>query len=139
MYEADKDPNKTVTLLKAIQWTRVAWYNAVTQTCIKKCFWKSTVFKKPMDQEVIVIEDSEQEQRAELEAQIVLLLGVQDPLSINEFLEPAQEVIKDDNRDIFKSVVERYSADKEGEEPIEEGDIKVEKVPIKEAIRLLKY
>jgi hypothetical protein len=86
---------------------------------------------------VTVIEDSKQEQRAELEAQIVLLLGVQDPLSINEFLKPAQEVIKDNNRDIFKSVVERYSVDKEGEEPIEEGDIKVKKVPIKEAIQAL--
>ena len=79
---------------------------------------------------MIVIEDSEQEQRAELEAQIVLLPGVQDPLSINEFLKPAQEVIKDDDGDIFESVVERYSADKEGEEPIEEGDIEVEKVSI---------
>ena len=38
MYEADKDPNKTVTLLKAIQWTRVVWYNTITQTCIEKCF-----------------------------------------------------------------------------------------------------
>jgi hypothetical protein len=65
-----------------------------------------------MDQEVTVIENSEQEQRAELEAQIVLLPGVQDPLLINEFLEPAQEVIK--------------------------GDIKVKKVPIKEAIQALK-
>ena len=79
------------------------------------------------------MEDSEQEQRAELEAQIVLLLGVQDPLSINEFLKPAQEVIKDNNRDIFKSIVERYSADKEGEKLIEEEDIKVKKVLIKEA------
>ena len=32
-------------------------------------------------------------------------------------------------------VVERYSRDKEGkEEPIEEGDIEVERVPIQEAI-----
>ena len=84
-----------------------------------------------------VIEDSEQEQRAELEAQITILPGVQDLLSIDKFLEPEQEVIKDDDRDIFKSVVERYSADKEGEEPVEEGDIEVKKVPIKEAIKAL--
>ena len=30
-YELDKDPNKTVTLLKAIQWTRILWHNIVTQ------------------------------------------------------------------------------------------------------------
>ena len=36
------------------------------------------------------------------------------------------------------SVVERYSGDKEGkEEPIEEGDIEVKKVPIQEAIKAL--
>jgi hypothetical protein len=31
-YEANKDPNKTVTLLKAIQWTRVAWEQIVRIT-----------------------------------------------------------------------------------------------------------
>src|ERR1700709_2687454 len=95
-YESDKDPNQTVTLLKAIQWTRVAWNDTVTKGCIEKCFWKSTVFKKPANQEVGVIEDSEREQRTELQAQIIALPGVIDPLSIDEFLEPSQEVIKDD-------------------------------------------
>jgi DDE superfamily endonuclease/Tc5 transposase DNA-binding domain/Fission yeast centromere protein N-terminal domain len=137
-YESDKDPNQTVTLLKAIQWTRVAWNDTVTKECIKKCFWKSTVFKKPANQEVIAREDSEQEQRAELQVQITALPGIIDPLLIDEFIEPSQEVIEDDDEDIFASVVERYSAEKEGEEePIEEGDIEVEKVPIREAIRAL--
>jgi hypothetical protein len=137
-YESDKDPNKTVTLLKAIQWTRVAWNDTVTKECIEKCFWKSTVFKKPANQEVMAREDSEQEQRAELQAQITALPGIIDPLSIDEFIEPSQEVIEDDDSDIFASVVERYSTDKEGEEePVEEGDIEVERVPIKEAIKAL--
>lgn len=29
MYEADKDPFKTVTILKAIQWSRIAWEQIV--------------------------------------------------------------------------------------------------------------
>jgi hypothetical protein len=33
-YEANKDPNKMVTLLKAIQWTQVAWEQMVTQKTI---------------------------------------------------------------------------------------------------------
>ena len=83
-------------------------------------------------------EDSEQEQRAVLQVQITALPGIIDPLSIDEFIEPLQEVIEDGDEDIFASVVERYSADKEGEEePIEEGDIEVEKVPIREAIKAL--
>jgi hypothetical protein len=36
-YEAGKDPNKTVTLLIAIQWTRVAWTDIVTTATIQKC------------------------------------------------------------------------------------------------------
>jgi hypothetical protein len=135
---SDKDPNKDVTLLKAIQWIRIAWNDAVTRECIEKCFWKSTVFKKPANQEVIVMEDSEREQRAELEAQMIALPVVTDPLSIGEFLEPLLEVIDDDNGEIFTFVVERYSADREGEEePMEEGDIEVERVPVKEAIKAL--
>ena len=110
----------------------------VTQECIKKCFWKSTVFKKPANQETRIIEDSEEEQCTELQVQIIALPGIIDPLSIDEFIEPLQEVINDSNKDIFASVVERYSADKEGEEePIEEGDIEAKKVPIREAIKAL--
>jgi hypothetical protein len=137
-YELDKDPNKTITLLKAIQWTRIAWHDIVTQDCIKKCFWKSTVLKKPTDQETRPIEDSEEEQRIELQAQIEALPGIIDTLSINEFLEPIEEEINDNDEDIFTSIVDRYSKDEEGEEePIEEGDIEVEKVPIQEAIKAL--
>ena len=47
-YEADKDPNKIVNLLKAIQWTRTAWENVLPQT-IQKCWWKSTIIKKPVN------------------------------------------------------------------------------------------
>jgi hypothetical protein len=110
----------------------------VTQEFIKKCFWKSTVFKKPANQETRIIEDSEEEQRTELQVQIIALPGIIDALSIDEFLEPLEEDINDNDEDIFMSVVERYSGDKEGEEePIEEGDIEVEKVPIQEAIKAL--
>ena len=87
---------------------------------------------------MIVIEDSEREQRAELQAQITALLGITDSLSIDEFLKPSSEVINDDDRDIFESVVERYSTNKEGEEELpEEEDIEVEKVLVKKAIKAL--
>jgi hypothetical protein len=51
-YEAGKNPNKTVTLLKAVQWTRSSWEQGVTSSSIQKCFWKSTIIKK-LEQEVI--------------------------------------------------------------------------------------
>jgi hypothetical protein len=51
-YEAGKNPNKTVTLLKAVQWTRSSWEQGITSSSIQKCFWKSTIIKK-LEQEVI--------------------------------------------------------------------------------------
>jgi hypothetical protein len=135
-YEAGKDPNKTVTLLKAIQWTRSSWEQGVTPLSIEKCFWKSTVFKKP-EQEVIQ-EESQQADRDALQAQIAELPGIEDPLPLNEFIEPANEVIDDEDIDIFASVVDRYSIEKEGivEEP-DEDDIEIELVSITEALKAL--
>ena len=65
-YEAGKNPNKTVTLLKAVQWTRSSWEQGVTSSSIQKCFWKSTVIKK-LDQEVIQ-EENQQADRDALQA-----------------------------------------------------------------------
>jgi hypothetical protein len=48
-FEANKDSNKTVTLLKAVQWTRVACCDYVSSQTIQKCFWKSTITTKPDD------------------------------------------------------------------------------------------
>ena len=47
MLNSDKDPNKTVILLKAIQWTRVAWNDCVTSSIILRYYWKSTIIEKP--------------------------------------------------------------------------------------------
>ncbi|ODQ69032.1 hypothetical protein LIPSTDRAFT_31013 [Lipomyces starkeyi NRRL Y-11557] len=135
-YEAGKDPNKTVTLLKVIQWTRSSWEQGVTPLSIEKCFWKSTVFKKP-EQEVIE-EESQQADRDAIQAQIAELPGIEDPLPLNEFIEPVNEVIDDEDIDIFASVVDRYSTEKEGvvEEP-DEDDIEIELVSITEALKAL--
>ena len=46
-YKVDKNPNKTVNRLKAIQWSRASW-EAVLEVTIQRCWWKSTIFKKPV-------------------------------------------------------------------------------------------
>jgi hypothetical protein len=48
-YEAGQNTNKTVTLLKAVQWTRVSWAQCLASSTIQKCFWKSTLISKPQD------------------------------------------------------------------------------------------
>jgi hypothetical protein len=135
-YEAGSDPNKTVTLLKAIQWTRVAWNNIVTTATIQKCWEKSTLVKKTVGQEIV--EDNQQADRDELQAQIQELPGITDCLSINEFIQPAGEIAIDEDQDIFASVVERYSIEQEGTvEEVEEGGIEIEKILTAEALKAL--
>jgi hypothetical protein len=138
-YEKGRNPNKTITLLKAIQWCRVAWEQGVTQETIRRCWIKSTLIKA-VEQEAIV-EDDQAAERAKLQEQIESLPAPaedEERISLNDFISPENEIIVDDDRDIFASVVERYSADKEGaEEEYEEGDIEVEKVSTAKALEAL--
>jgi hypothetical protein len=135
-YEANKDPNQTVNLLKAIQWTRLAWDQGVSEATIQKCWWKSTIIKKPVDQEV---EDQYlQQERDKLQAQILQLPNISELLSVDEYISLPNEVVEDEEEDIFESIIDRYSVDTEDIfEELEEGDIEEEKVPINDAIKAL--
>ena len=57
---------------------------------------------------------------------------------MNEFIEPLSEKINDDDDDIFTTIVDQYSTDKEGTiEELKEGDIEVEVVPTGEALKAI--
>ena len=64
--------------------------------------------------------------RAELWDQITQL-SIENPLSLDEFLNPEDEIIIDKDSDIFAAIVEHYSIDKPGEEE-ESSDKKEEEV-----------
>jgi hypothetical protein len=120
-FEANKDPNKTVTLLKAVQWTRVAWCDYVSSQTIQKCFWKSTITTKP-DDNMDNLESVQDLDMDELRAQIAQLPRVIDPLSVEEFIEVPEEVIDDNDDDVTAAVVLQYSANKLGDESEEDDD-----------------
>jgi hypothetical protein len=62
---------------------------------IKRCFWKSTVIKKPIDAQDIT-DTSYQADQVELQAQIEALpIALADILPLNEFLNPDEEIIED--------------------------------------------
>jgi hypothetical protein len=130
-YEAEKNPQKTVNLLKAIQWTRVAWETLVTPTTIQRCWVKSTLIKKPQEP---VVEDNQVTDRAELQAQIAQL-PIENPLPLNEFLNPNEEAVIDEDEDIFASVVEHYSVNKPCEEDISSDEEEVEEIDTAEALK----
>jgi hypothetical protein len=140
-YEAGKNPQKTVNLLKAIQWTRVAWETSVTQECIKRCWWKSTLIKKrtePVEsaEDTTVVDDSIAE-RIELRDQIAQL-PIENPISLDEFLNPEDETVVDEDSDIFISVVEHYSAYKPGqEEQSSDEEEEVKEVDTAEALKAI--
>lgn len=138
-YEKGRNPNKTVTLLKAIQWYRVAWEQGVIQETIRRCWIKSTLIN-PTEQDP-TSEDDQATKRAELQEQIESLpppTKGKERISLNKFINPENETIMDDDRDIFASVVERYGTNKEGvKEEHEEEDIEVEMVSIAKAVEAL--
>jgi hypothetical protein len=130
--EADKNPNKTVNILKAIQWSRLAW-EALEAHKIQKCWWKSTLILKPRDEDILQNNVAEIE---ELNAEIARLPG--DSMPIEDFLEPAGEAIVDEDGDIFEAVVERYSIT-EGDDidEVEDGGEEEIRPSLAEAIKAL--
>jgi hypothetical protein len=114
-HEANKNPQKSVNLLKAIQWTRVAWEQLVSSTTIQKCWHKSTLIDAPtISANEPSLQDDQATEQAQLQAQIALL-PIKTPLSLNEFINPKDENIVDEDSDIFALVVECYSVSKVGE------------------------
>jgi hypothetical protein len=98
-----KEPYTTVTLLKAIQWTRAPWAN-ITDTTVQRCWYKSMIIKKPAE-EAVTNDNLAQEQaeRIELQAQVEALPNIK-PLSIAEFIKPISEQINDEDGEIFELV-----------------------------------
>jgi hypothetical protein len=128
---------KTVTLLKAVQWTRVAWCDYVSSQTIQKCFWKSTITTTPNDN-TDNLESVQDLDMDELRAQIAQLPRVIDPLSVEEFIEVPEEVIDDNDDDVTAAVVLQYSANKVGDESEEdEDDFEAPIVGTNEAIQAL--
>ena len=68
----------------------------------------------------------------------MLLLSIKDPLLINEFIQLITKEINNKDNNIFTSIVEQYSVNKEGiVEEIKESDIEVELVSTTEALKAI--
>jgi hypothetical protein len=155
-FDAGRDPNKTVTLLHAVRWTAEAW-NQVKSISIQRCWWKSTCDKKPTptptlsiseptptptlsmsgdDEDWLQQQREDQEERCRLQAQILDSLYLREnALPIDEFINPASEVIIENDTNLTEVLVERYSVIQEVEP--EEEEQEVEKVTLTEAQRAL--
>ena len=143
-YEANKNPQKTVNLLRAVQWTRAAQETSVTTDTIQRCWWKSTLIKKPTPEELaqvaelkgdtIIVDDGTD--RIELQDQITQL-PIKDLLSLDEFLNPEAETIVNKDEDIFTSVVNHYAITRPGEEEESSDKEEVKEVDTAKALRVV--
>ncbi len=120
MLNSDKDPNKTVTLLKAIQQTRIAQNDCVTNSTILQYCQKSTIIEKPANRTVI---NEGMAKREALRVQISALPGIQDPLLVDEFIEPLVEQVVDEDSDIIEVIVAIYRHDENKDEEEVEGEL----------------
>jgi hypothetical protein len=74
--------------------------------------------------------------RAELQDQITQL-PIENLLSLDEFLNPKDEVIVDEDNDIFTTIVEHYSINKPGEEGELSDEEEVEQIDKTIALRAI--
>lgn len=101
----------------------------VTGKTIRKCWWKSTIIKKPVDQPQDLVNQQDQVLATELQAQIAQLPGLADPLTVNEFVQLESEVVEDqvedgDEGQVFQDLVEQYGAgDEDMFEPEEDAAV----------------
>ena len=141
-FDSNRDPNKTVTLLQAIQQSTFAWNQKVTSITIEKYFWKSTCISKPENSRTLSSTTSEQdyqltsEAMVQLQAQMVSLPGISDLISVNEFIQPLDEQIDNNIDNIFDFVIESYSYE-ESEAVEDNSDSEVPNIAISEAIKAI--
>jgi len=92
-FEAGKNPLKTTNVLKAIRWSIQAW-QTVSETTITNCWYHSTIIPRPS-----MLETSEQLKVATSEVgslinQLQQQQRIQSAMSIEAFLNPAEEAIQ---------------------------------------------
>jgi hypothetical protein len=93
---------------------------------------KSTWFKKPEDsiedstEDTIVVDDGTD--RADLQGQIAQL-PIENPLPLDEFLNPEDETILDEEGDIFEAIVAAYSSNQANEEGESSGSSHIQLYP----------
>jgi hypothetical protein len=123
--ENRKNPQKTVTLHHAINWTVYSWNHDVKAAIIKNCWFKSTLIKKSVlvpsgdkdaefdpfgfDNEIRIAQEEEDASIVNLMQTIQSIKAFDHPLLISQFIDPLDEVIKDTLGEILTSIIERYT------------------------------
>lgn len=110
-YESNCDPLATMNILKALRWGMQAWDIDMSTATIKHCFQRA-LFKNtavpPEDLSIIQISNDFQ--------RLCTISAIQNPMDIENFLNPAEEVVEDCPKDLEQHIIEQL----EPEEPEDE-------------------
>ena len=147
-YDAHRDPLRSTNVLKAIHWLIEAWQNDVTPTTIRNCWNKSGLLAPeygPPDDgwKNYVYEDDQvlDDTMVRIERQIQSLAEekrIRSAMEVATFINPANEMIDDDDEDHFESILEAYSVSGAmRDHETDEEDVTVELVKESEALDLL--
>ena len=147
-YDAHRDPLRSTNVLKAIHWLIDAWENDVTPTTIRNCWNKSGLLAPeygPPDEwwRNYVYEDNQVlvDSMIRIDRQIQSFAQkkrIRSTMEVAAFVDPADEIINDDDEDHDELVLEAYSfggAMRDYE--TDEEDVTVELVKESEALGLL--
>lgn len=147
-YDADGDPMKSMNVLQAIRWGITAWEDDVTPATIQNSWIQSGVLGskyKPQTEgwEKQVEEDNQilKDTMTQIEQRIQHLVSrerIKSGMDTATFVNPADEIVDDDDDDLFESLVEAYSmGGAQREYETDEEDVAVAPIEEEEALELL--
>lgn len=147
-YDANRDPMKSMNVLKAIRWVVEAWEGDVTPTTIRECWIKSRVLGPKYAPGVpgwknLVNEDTKMFNNmiSRMVKQVAYLTQqkrIKTAMDITKFVSPVSEVVADSKDDSLDSLVEIYtSGGVQRDHETDEEDESVAPVQEKEALELL--
>ncbi|KAJ5751479.1 mariner-Tc1 transposon family protein [Penicillium nucicola] len=131
-FDAGRDPLRSMNVLEALKWGIQAWQFDVSAQTIVNCFNKALTEKG---------EDYQLQQQLinELNAGLQMLRPVLDPMSIENFLNPMDEVVQDGIETIDDIVLAQFARDDDDTDADADAETIPETplVPINDAIRAL--
>jgi hypothetical protein len=90
-YEHKRDPVKTITIRKAIQWTLRSWYTYVSSSTVAACFSKASFYKDPPSTNSQAPQSTNNTNIADLYKQVQQAGSITDAVDLSNFHNPIEE------------------------------------------------
>lgn len=130
-FEKERNPLKTMNVLKAVRWSIQAW-QTITPLTVTNCWIHSTVLQRSS----INLPPLEVDLRPEIQ-QLQQLQRIQDAMSIQAFLNPAFEEVFDKEGDIEEEIIQQFIQEEPEEEDSEEEPEVLPRITFLQAIEAL--